>query len=260
MKCAALGLVVMALGAITTTSPGPTAATVTLRGRPQTVRLYGTRGAGAPIVVSSGDGGWIHLGPSVAETLAANGYFVVGFDTRAYLESFTSGGRTLRPDDVPGDYRTLAAYAAEGSARRPTLVGVSEGAGLSVLAATDPLTKRSIEGVVALGLPLMNELGWRWRDATIYLTHRVPDEPTFNTESLVGTVAPLPLAAIHSSHDEFVPVSEVERILAAARQPSRLWIVRASNHRFGGNVAEFNRRLLEALDWIRQNRPDDASA
>src|SRR5438874_10645888 len=25
----------------------------------------------------------------------------------------------------------------------------------------------------------MNELGWRWRDAVIYLTHRSPNEPTF---------------------------------------------------------------------------------
>ena len=49
------------------------------------------RGAGAPVIVSSGDGGWIHLGPHVAEILAARGYFVVGFDVKAYLESFTAG-------------------------------------------------------------------------------------------------------------------------------------------------------------------------
>jgi type IV secretory pathway VirJ component len=28
--------------------------------------------------VSSGDGGWIHLAPHVAEVLAAKGFFVVG--------------------------------------------------------------------------------------------------------------------------------------------------------------------------------------
>ena len=51
------------------------------------------RAAAPPVIVSSGDGGWIHLGPHVAEVLAAKGFFVVGFDVKAYLESFTSGQR-----------------------------------------------------------------------------------------------------------------------------------------------------------------------
>ena len=33
--------------------------------------------------------------------LAAHGFFVVGFDVKAYLESFTSGASTLRPEDEP---------------------------------------------------------------------------------------------------------------------------------------------------------------
>jgi type IV secretory pathway VirJ component len=73
--------------------------TITIRGHAQTVRLYGARG-GWPVIVSSGDGGWIHLAPHVAETLAANGQFVIGFDVRAYLSSFTSGHTTLRSEDV----------------------------------------------------------------------------------------------------------------------------------------------------------------
>lgn len=39
------------------------------------------------------------------------------------------------------------------------LIGVSEGAGLSVLAATDPETKALVSGVIGLGLPDLNELG-----------------------------------------------------------------------------------------------------
>lgn len=76
--------------------------TLTIRGHAQSLRIYGVRG-GPPVIVSSGDGGWIHLGPHVAEVLAAKGYFVVGFDARAYLSSFTSGRTTLRPEDEPGD-------------------------------------------------------------------------------------------------------------------------------------------------------------
>ena len=223
-----------------------------MRGHAQSLRLYGTRG-GPPVIVSSGDGGWMHLGPHVAETLAAKGFFVVGFDVKAYLESFTSGSVTLRPEDEPGDYKALADFAARGSTQKPILIGASEGAGLSVLAATDPQTKRSIAGVIGLGLPDLNELGWRWKDSLIYVTHGVPKEPTFSTAAIVGRVSPTPLAAIHSTQDEFVALSEVQKVLDAAKEPKKLWIVKASDHRFSDNLAEFDRRLLEAIAWINQN-------
>jgi fermentation-respiration switch protein FrsA (DUF1100 family) len=228
--------------------------TVSIRGHQQAVWTYGRRG-GQPFIVTSGDGGWIHLAPHVAEFLAAQGFFVVGFDAKAYLESFTTGRTTLRPDEEPGDYKALADWAAQGGTRKPILVGVSEGAGLSVLAATDPKTKTAIAGVIGLGLPNANELGWRWKDALIYLTHGVPKEPTFSTAAVVDRVSPLPLAAIHSTRDEFVPLPEVQRVIDAARPPKRLWIVQASDHRFSDNQAELERVLLEAVAWVTSNRP-----
>jgi fermentation-respiration switch protein FrsA (DUF1100 family) len=223
-----------------------------VRGHAQTLRLYGTRG-GAPVIVSSGDGGWIHLGPHVAEFLAARGFFVVGFDVKAYLESFTSGSVTLRREDEPGDYKALADFAARGTTQKPILIGASEGAGLSVLASTDPQTKRAIAGVLGLGLPDLNELGWRWKDSLIYVTHGVPKEPTFSTAAIVDRVSPTPLGAIHSTQDEFVPLPVVQRVFDAAREPKKLWIVKASDHRFSDNLAEFDRRLFEAIAWINQN-------
>ncbi|MGE5812916.1 MAG: alpha/beta hydrolase family protein [Acidobacteriota bacterium] len=237
-----------------TGAPQSTSEALAIRGHTQTLRLYGPRN-GAPIVVSSGDGGWIHLGPHVAEVLATSGFFVVGFDVKAYLESFTAGKMTLSTGDEPADYKVLADFASHGTARKPILIGVSEGAGLSVLAAGDPETKRSIAGVIALGLPDLNELGWRWRDSLIYLTHSVPHEPTFSTATMVDRLSPVPLAAIHSTRDEFVPLAEVQRVFGAARDPKKLWIVQASDHRFSDNLAEFDRRLLEAIGWVNDNLP-----
>ena len=63
--------------------------TVTIRGQAQSLRLYGTRG-GIPVIVSSGDGGWIHLGPHVAEVLAAK-----DFSSSASMSRRTSS--TSRP-------------------------------------------------------------------------------------------------------------------------------------------------------------------
>ncbi len=250
-----IGLVVFTLAAWLAPHRAACAQTIepiVIRGHSQSLHLYGTRG-GPPVIVSSGDGGWIHLGPYVAEFLASKGFFVVGFDARAYLESFTSGRGTLRTEDEPGDYKALADFAARGTTRKPVLIGVSEGAGLSVLAATDPQTKRAISGVIGLGLPDLNELGWRWKDALIYVTHGVPREPTFSSAAIAARVAPVPLAAIHSTRDEFVPLADVQRVLDAAGAPKRLWVIEAADHRFSGNLPEFDRRLLEAIAWVVQN-------
>jgi fermentation-respiration switch protein FrsA (DUF1100 family) len=227
---------------------------ITIRGKDQLLRLYGSPGQ-APAIVSSGDGGWLHLAPQVAETLAAHGWYVVGFDVKAYLESFTSAGSTLEPREEPADYRQLIDLASRGTTDKPVLIGVSEGAGLSVLAATEPQTRGLIAGVLGLGLPDQTELGWRWTDSIIYLTKGVPREPIFRTSAIVGRVAPLPLAAIHSTHDEFVPLPEVRAVMDRACEPKRLWVVEASNHRFSDNQGEFTRCLLDALAWIRSQGP-----
>jgi alpha-beta hydrolase superfamily lysophospholipase len=227
---------------------------VVIRGHEQSVYMYGPT-QGDPVIVSSGDGGWIHLAPHVAEVLAAHGLLVVGFDARAYLSSFTSRESTLRPDEEPADYRVLAQFASKATGRKPILVGVSEGAGLSVLAATDRDTKPAVKGVIALGLPNMNELAWRWKDMSIYVTHRVPNEPGFRTEDIVNRVAPIPLAAIHSTHDEFVAVADASRLLDRAGDPKRLWIVPASDHRFSDNLKELDRQLLEAIAWVNEHSP-----
>ena len=227
---------------------------VNLRGQAFAVHLYGSRG-GQPILLSSGDGGWAHLAPHVAETLAAAGLFVVGFDAKEYLSRFTNSSRTLTVTQEPADYAALVEYAARGSIRKPILIGVSEGAGLSVLAAADARVKPMVAGVIGLGLPDRNELGWRWTDSVIYFTHALPNEPTFSTAALAKGLAPLPLGAIHSSRDEFVPLTEVEHVLQGTTGPQRLWVVNAANHRFSGGIAEFDRRLLEAIDWVRRTAP-----
>src|SRR5262245_17253106 len=95
-----VALSILGLVANVFTTSGPTSDSVALRGHQQTLHLYGADGS-IPAIVSSGDGGWIHLGPHIAELLASHGYFVVGFDVKAYLESFTSGKTTLRAEDEP---------------------------------------------------------------------------------------------------------------------------------------------------------------
>ena len=76
----------------------------------------------------------------------------------------------------------------------------------------------------------------------------------FSVAGIVDKMAPVPLAAIHSTQDEFVPLAEVQQILQKAAPPKKLWVVNASDHRFSGNTAEFDQSLLEAIQWVKQNQ------
>lgn len=241
----------------------PRSGSVEIRGHHLTLHLYG-KPEGAPVVVSSGDGGWIHLAPSVAEVLSSRGFFVVGLDSKAYLEAFTVGKKTLSQEEVPTDFRVLIDFAARAaravraageSTSLPILIGVSEGAGLSVLAVTSEENQKRVAGVIGLGLPDVNELGWRFRDSIIYITKKIPDEPTFSVGNLIAKVSPVPLAAIHSTHDEFVPLNRIQEMMEQARNPKRLWVIDAPDHRFSGHEDELTRRLLEAIEWIAASRP-----
>jgi hypothetical protein len=229
---------------------GPATDKIAIRGQSQTLYLYGARGA-APAIVASGDGGWVHLGPDVASFLAASGYFVVGFDTKAYLSGFTGGSRALATTDLPPDFAVLVDYAARGGPQKPLLIGVSEGAALAVLATTEPSLKQRVLGLIALGLPRTAELGWRFRDSIIYLTRGVPKEPTFDASDFAGQVSPLPLVAIHSTHDEFVPVADVQAVMQRAGEPKQLHLIDAQNHRFSGREAELHTTILGAAAWMK---------
>ena len=229
---------------------GPRTERWAIRGQTLTLHLYGERGHQSPLIVASGDGGWVHLGPQAAQLLAERGRFVVGLDSKEYLSAFTEGAKTLSVDDVRRDIRALVTYAKATDPSKAILVGVSEGAGLAVLAATDDSVKASIAGVLGLGLPEQNELGWRFRDSMIYVTHKAPNEPSFFAREFVGRVTPIPLALIHSTHDEFVPLAKARELFGLAAEPKNLWEVDAADHRFSDKPQEFAARLDEALAWI----------
>jgi len=244
-QCALLWLLV------STVLMAQSARPINFRGKVQLLQTYGPD-RGSPIILSSGDLGWAGLVVHVAEFLAAQGYRVIGLNSRAYLASFTTTNSALDPRDVPGDYLALVEIARQHSDVKPILVGISEGAGLSVLAATRPEIKSAVQGILALGLPDQSELGWKWVDFTIWITKRAPTEPSFMVEDIIRNVSPVPLAEIHSTHDEFVPLDQAKAVFAHAGEPKRMWIIEAANHRFSDSRGELDRKLVESLRWIHE--------
>ena len=228
---------------------------VPVRGRTLTVSIYtpATPPRGT-IVMGSGDVGWVGLAASMADELSAQGYTVVGINVRQYLSSFTSGRAHLETSSVPADYRgILDTLRRSRCLPAPVIMsGVSEGAALAVLAASDPANHGWIDGVITMGLPPTAELAWRWTDAGSWITKHDADEPSFAPDDVIATVSPVPLYMIQSTKDEYVSRAEWERLLAESREPKKQTLIDASNHRFTDKRDELSAAYTAGLAWIAQ--------
>lgn len=234
-------------------SAGPATMTVKLDGKVQTLTAYRVENAAQAVILSSGDLGWAGFVVDVAEFLAGQRIAVLGLDSKAYLESFTVGSSSVDPARVPAHFEQLAATAARtlGIDAVPVLMGISEGAGLSVMAAADASRKSRFGGVIVLGLPGATELGWHaWRDWTTWITKLNPAEPLAESAAFMSRIAPLPFVSIQSTRDEFVPLETAKALFAAANAPKRLYLINASNHRFSDKRDEVHARIMESLRWI----------
>lgn len=226
---------------------------VPVRGRTVTLTVYTPRAAPrGTIVMGSGDVGWVGLAVSMAEELSAQGFIVVGVNARQYLSTFTTGTDHVSTKDVPADFRTIANRLREKQllVKPVVLSGVSEGAALAILAASDPANHGWIDGVVTIGLPATAELAWRWTDLWASAMKRDAAEPSFRVTDVIAEVSPLPLYMIQSTKDEYVPPAEYEKLRAVAKDPKQLVLIDASNHRFTDRRPELSRMFAAGLEWI----------
>jgi pimeloyl-ACP methyl ester carboxylesterase len=228
--------------------------TIYIRGQAQTVRLYRAahRVAGDwKVFFAPGDAGCRGFAITIAEELARTGYDTYCFDTLQYLRAFT-GSHVLTTSDIASDFRTIAKLINPDKRAQILLVGWSEGAGLGFVAAADPPNRQLFTGLVAIGTPEVNILAWRWRDAGAWITRSVPHEPTFKSSDFVRSVSPLPLFLIASSSNEYVSPEATRALFSLAREPKRLVIVKARDHKYGGNHDGFFEVLHQALAWVEQ--------
>jgi len=230
---------------------------VAVRSKTLTLTIYrpvNNTAARGTILMGSGDVGWVGLAVTMAEELAAQGYIVVGINVRQYLAAFTSGKSHLQPSQVPGDYLLFRdTLKQKGLLVRPVVLsGMSEGAALAVLAASDTKNHAWIDGVITMGIPPTAELAWRWTDIGAWVTKHDADEPSFAPNDVIANVSPSPLYMIQSVKDEYVPRAEYERLNATARAPKKLVLIAASNHRFTDKRPELRAAYLAGLGWIAQ--------
>ncbi len=206
------------------------------------------------VLYAPGDGGWHGFAITFAEDLASAGYDVYGLDTRRYLQSFT-GKKVLQTSEIADDFKTIAKWMVSAKGEPIVLVGWSEGAGLALAAGADTQQSRTFRGVLAVGMTEHNILALRWSDLMAEIRKKLPDEPTFESADFVARISPAPLVMISSTQDEYVSVEATRKLFALAREPKRLVLIEAENHKFDGKTAEFFQSLRDQLLWIRQQRP-----
>ena len=222
-------------------------------GTPVTLQLYQQENAvKQPVVLfTSGDGGWSPFCADVAAHIAGTGRTVVGFNIKDYLVQFASSQKPVLPDELATDYDALitASLAQPGviSTERATLAGWSIGAGYSVLMATDPHLRDRVDRVVAISLPIYNELAWKPTDALIYLTHGVPHEKVFDSRHYLAKLDDKPIAMLNATDDDTSPYRDAQSLAAVVSGPKQFYSVKASGHHFEGGEIEFYRSLDQGL-------------
>ena len=230
-----------------------------LRGQTLTISVYKATLAQplGTILMGSGDVGWVGLAVDMSEYLSNKGYTVVGINVRQYLGAFTSGKTTLTTSEPAGDYSSLFHFLMARKLITPPVFvsGVSEGAALAVLAGAGAQNRSWVNGVMTMGLPPTAELGWRWTDFTSWITRKDSDEPMFRAREFVPAIAPLPLCMIQSMKDEYVAEADYRLFEKVARNPKRLVLINASNHRFTDRRKELQVEILGCLAWMREHQP-----
>lgn len=253
-KFLTIGAVILALSAtVCAEEPKPGKNEVTIRGQRQTVYFYLAEGTGPhrKVLFAPGDGGWRGFAITITEDLAKAGYDVYCVDTRRYLQSFT-GPVVLSTAEIASDFNQMARWIQQGGQERLLLVGWSEGAGLGLAATADAANETIFDGLVAIGTSEYNILAWRWTDISAEITKKVPREPTFKSAEFMAKVSPLPLFVIASTSHEYITPEATRALFSAARQPKRLVMIDARNHKYSGNTEGFFRALREGLNWIQQ--------
>jgi predicted alpha/beta-hydrolase family hydrolase len=227
---------------------------VTVRGKALTIEVY--QPASPPkgtVIMGSGDVGWVGLAVTMADFLSAQGYTVIGVNMRQYLSVFTAAGQRVTVDNAPLDYRAIAQTldTAHLLTHPVLLSGMSEGAAFAVLAASDRRNHTWVDGVLTMGLPSTAELAWKWSDFTSWITKNDPREPVFEPYKYLADVSPIPLVMIQSTRDEYASRDDCARFRLAAKEPTKIVLIDARNHRFTDRVAELKKEYLAALEWVR---------
>ena len=213
----------------------------------------GEPGADHPLLVyATGDGGWHRKDVTAYDHLVTFGYPTVGFDAHDYVKHL--GADTTTPGRLAADYERIIAAAKE-TLQLPVdypvvLVGVSRGAGLSVVAAGQRGLRPSIAGVLAVALTKEEEYVKRF--PRLRGGRRGPPATPEMVEvyDYLPRLANTPIAVVQSTRDHYLPAAAA-RTLFGPDTPYR-WFqpIEAHDHSFGGARDQLYDAMKRSLTWL----------
>jgi len=210
------------------------------------------------VFFTSGDGGWSPFCADIAAHIAASGRTVVGFNMKDYLVSFASSQKPVSPEELGNDYEQLIgdSLAQPGvNAKAPViLAGWSAGAGYSVMLAAEPRLRDRVDHVVAISLPIYNELAWKPTDSLIYFTHHTPHEKVFDSRHYLSELGSTPIALLNATNDDTSPYSEAQSLAATVSGPKQFYTIKAKGHHFEGGETEFYKALDQSLSFTNPKK------
>jgi len=231
---------------------------ISVRGRQFIVHFYRSRSVktSAPAIYACGDGGWRGLAPRTAQQLAHMGFPVAGVDSKVYLREFSSVQTPLTIKQLASDYvdiaRALRTYAGVDSDTPVYVYGWSLGAGFAIAVGSDQATRQNWAGIISIGLPKQNQLVSGVGGNRANLNMEINSLYGFRSADVMALISPLPLLMIQSTTDTASPVKVGNQLFAAARDPKRYVLIKASNHRFSGAREEFY-EALGGVSWMRES-------
>ena len=209
-------------------------------------------GIGQPLIVfATGDGGMHRKDLATYRHLVAWGYPIVAFDAHDYVTHLGRSTEATTPGRLASDYGRIIDAARQtlgmDRAHPVVLVGVSRGAGLSVVAAGAGALRGEVAGVVAVALTQEEEyVQWYRR-----LAHEgAPRRVIVDVYEYLSRLEDLPLAVNQSTRDNYLPAAAARALFGPDTAQRRLVSVDARNHSFGGARDRMYDALRSALRWI----------
>lgn len=205
----------------------------------------------AAVVVASGTDGWRGLTSDVGDRLSADGYAVIGLDTKSYLIEATRRSGALAPAAVAEDYLAVLRRVHEWfpDLQRVFLLGVSEGAGLVLVAGADPRVGLQLGGVVGLETPRAVSLRapyWNW---TSWITHKDAEVVSAAAVDYVAAIAPVPVAFIYGTHDIAGSTETAQTIFDSGGEPRRLAVIETERTLFDDAREQLFDTIHDCLAW-----------
>jgi hypothetical protein len=207
------------------------------------------------LLYATGDGGWRGKDTETYAHLVAEGYPTAGFSAPDYLKHLRDDEDTTTPRRLGSDYGHLLGFARQQLRLPPDrpaiLVGVSRGAGLSVVAAGQPNVQSELVGVLIVALTKEEEYVRQYR-----VPRRVPDEVPGRDQLVVQTydylsrLPSIPVALIQSTRDGYLPAEDARALFGPDTALRHFWAVEARDHSFAGARDVLYRDLADALAWL----------